>query len=52
MYAEANKLFDDSYRYTSNLVRKTGAGSGFGYLKNYSQSNFNTVLKNLRKFWF
>ena len=52
VYAEANKLFDDSYRYTSNLVRKTGAGSGFGYLKNYSQSNFNTVLKNLRNSGF
>ena len=49
VYAEANKLFDDSYRYNANLVRKTGAGSGYGYLKDYNQSDFNTVLKNLRK---
>jgi len=52
VYAEANKLFDDSYRYNSNIVRKTGAGSGYGYLKDYSQSDFNTVLKNLRNSGF
>jgi hypothetical protein len=52
VYAEANKLFDDSYRYNANLVRKTGAGSGYGYLKDYNQSDFNTVLKNLRKSGF
>jgi len=52
VYAEANKLFDDSYRYNANLVRKTGAGSGYGYLKDYNQSDFNTVLKNLRNSGF
>jgi len=52
VYAEANKLFDDSYRYNSNIVRKTGAGSGYGYLKDYNQSDFNTVLKNLRNSGF
>ena len=52
VYAEANKLFDDSYRYTANLVRKTGAGDGFGYLKGYGESDFKTVLKNLRNSGF
>jgi len=52
VYAEANKLFDDSYRYNANLVRKTGAGSGYGYLKDYNQSDFNIVLKNLRNSGF
>jgi len=52
VYAEANKLFDESYRYTANMVRKTGAGSKYGYLKDYNQSDFNTVLKNLRKSGF
>jgi len=52
VYAEANKLFDDSYRYTANLVRKTGAGSGYGYLKGYGESDFKTVLKNLRNSGF
>ena len=52
LFAEADLLFDDVYRYTSAKVRKTGAGSGYGYLKDYNVKDFKNILNNLRSSGF
>ena len=48
LFAEADLLFDDIYRYTSAKVRKTGYGKKYGYLKDLSISDYKNLLNNLR----
>ena len=48
LFAEADILFDDVYRYNSHKVRKTGWGEKYGYLKDYEIKDFKNILNNLR----
>ena len=48
LFAEADILFDDVYRYNSAKVRKTGFGEKYGYLKDYEIKDFKNILNNLR----
>jgi len=48
LFAEANLLFDDIYRYTSAKVRKTGFGEKYGYLKDLDIKDYKNLLNNLR----
>jgi hypothetical protein len=48
LFAEADILFDDVYRYNSAKVRKTGWGEKYGYLKDYEIKDFKNILNNLR----
>ena len=48
LFAEANTLFNDIYRYTSAKVRKTGRGEKYGYLKDLDIKDYKNLLNNLR----
>ena len=48
LFAEADLLFDDIYRYTSAKVRKTGFGKKYGYLKDLDIKDYKNLLNNLR----
>jgi hypothetical protein len=48
LFAEADILFDDLYRYTRSKVKGTGFGEKYGYLKNFDVSDYKNILNNLR----
>ena len=48
LFAEADILFDDIYRYTRSKVRGTGFGEKYGYLKDFDVSDYKNILNNLR----
>jgi hypothetical protein len=48
LFAEADLLFNDIYRYTSAKVRKTGFGEKYGYLKDLDIKDYKNLLNNLR----
>ncbi len=52
LFAEADILFDDIYRYTSAKVKKTGFGEKYGYLKDLEVSDYKNLLNNLRSSGF
>ena len=48
LFAEADILFDDLYRYTRSKVKGTGFGEKYGYLKDFDVSDYKNILNNLR----
>ena len=48
LFAEADILFDDLYRYTRAKVKGTGFGEKYGYLKDFDVSDYKNILNNLR----
>ena len=48
LFAEADLLFDDIYRYTGAKARKTGFGEKYGYLKDLDIKDYKNLLNNLR----
>ena len=48
LFAEADLLFDDIYRYTGAKIRKTGFGEKYGYLKDLDIKDYKNLLNNLR----